>query len=124
MRHERLHTRTETAIHTSSPPNVVTGVVTPESFQDFAVNNNSGAALACAQVQDPAPPQAATCRNHWLTAGDTDGGARFRAYLARLRRFVPDHHVIRSSESLAGTSGDITISCRELRCQQYLIRKP
>lgn len=57
MRHERLHTRTETAISTSSPPNVVTGVVTPESFQDFAVNNNSDAALACAPVQDPAPPK-------------------------------------------------------------------
>jgi hypothetical protein len=57
MRHERLHTRTETTIYTSPPPNVVTGVVTPESFHDFAVNNNSGAALACAQVQDPAPPK-------------------------------------------------------------------
>ena len=57
MRHERLHTRTETAIYTSSPPNAVPGVATPESFQDFAVNNNSDATLACAPVQDPAPPK-------------------------------------------------------------------
>jgi hypothetical protein len=56
MRHERLHTRTETTIYTSPPPNV-TGVITPESFQNFAANNNSDAALACAPLQDPAPPK-------------------------------------------------------------------
>jgi hypothetical protein len=56
MRHERLHTRTETTIYTSPPPNV-TRVITPESFQNFAANNNSDAALACAPLQDPAPPK-------------------------------------------------------------------
>jgi hypothetical protein len=57
MRHERLHTRTGSAADVSSPPNIVSGSVMPESFQSFAVGSHGGIALAGASMQDQAPPK-------------------------------------------------------------------
>lgn len=53
MRHERLHSRTGSAMHTSSPPTPVSCAVMPENLQSFGVSNQSS--VQCLPVQDHAP---------------------------------------------------------------------
>jgi hypothetical protein len=57
MRHGRLHTRAEHAVHVSSPPDVASNAIVPETFQNFGVRNHSVVASACAPMQDHAPPK-------------------------------------------------------------------